>query len=565
MDAVVDLTGGVAIGNKEITADMATDEFWNEINTQIHKGYMLGVAMSENLEHIAKQHSVGLLTGHQYTILDSIETKSGHKLLKIRNPWGCREWKGRWSDGSKEWTTDIIQEVNATFGDDGTFYMCFEDFCHYWSYIDGVRLFNDPKIDQSESVWNLQIQPGVWREGGYFNSRNPQYILHLESQADVCLSLLQYDSRYVGDEKENEAHVALYLMHYTGSAYDPKHPHLCDRTFDISNSMIITKSKFRAARENTLEVNLTAGTYVVVACTYKNQDQTPFVMRAFVRLSKFQFTALPPQEEVYGSVTIDGEWNDDTAGGCSNTWKWIKNRQYLLSVSNSEPIDLSLSLQQSPSGDKLFAIGGILLEVHPEDTSSPVTQVKQVSQLRAYCTAEKVDNLIKNVQPHKKMIYVPTTFSPNEKARFKVTLLWRKDIHPACQVTITPLHTTNKSIRSEWTSEKSGGCSNYPDTWLNNPQFELHVDSTAVVNLSLVQSVCNNNLTAIGFYIFENETSARPLAHTNFAPHEACHFSMKCSPNRKYIIMPCTFERSQIRSFELLASSSSNISLIMKP
>jgi hypothetical protein len=556
MDAIVDLTGGVALGIKEVSTDFNSDDNWNELNSQLHRGcYMLGVAINEKLENIAKP--AGLLTGHQYTILGCIQTQTGnHRLLKIRNPWGCREWKGRFSDGSKEWTPDLIQEVGAKFGDDGTFYMCFEDFCRYWSYIDGVRLFN------LDNEWNTKTLAGAWGlgEGGYHNSKNPQYILHVESQSEVCLSLLQYDSRYVGDEKETDAHIALYLLDYKGRPYDSSNPQLCDRTFDFSPALIVTKSKFRVARETIVEAKLDAGTYVLVASTYNNQDETPFIIRAFVKQSEFQLTSLPTQESVYQTLTIQGEWNEETAGGCSNSWKWIKNKQYLISVTNSHAMDISISLQQIPGGNNLFAIGGLLLEPNAEDPFTPVNQIKHVSQLRPYCATEHVDNIIKNIQS-KQFVYVPTTFAPQEKKIFTVTALWRKDINPSCNIQITPLDTQFKSIQSEWTSDKSGGCSNYPSTWLNNPQFELKVNTTSTVNVSVVQNVTGSSLTIIGFYIFEDATSTKPLAHSNFSPSEACHFSYNFHADRKYIIMPCTFEMNQMRQFQLIASSKANVQL----
>lgn len=33
------------------------------------------------------------------------------KLLKLRNPWGMREWDGPWGDGKGEWETALGQQV----------------------------------------------------------------------------------------------------------------------------------------------------------------------------------------------------------------------------------------------------------------------------------------------------------------------------------------------------------------------------------------------------------------------------------------------------------------------
>ena len=55
---------------------------------------------------------VGLVGNHAYSLLAaySFKTPRGdQKILNIRNPYGdidyqTLEWKGAWSDGSKEWT-----------------------------------------------------------------------------------------------------------------------------------------------------------------------------------------------------------------------------------------------------------------------------------------------------------------------------------------------------------------------------------------------------------------------------------------------------------------------------
>lgn len=57
----------------------------------------------------------------------------GLRLCKIRNPWGNFEWKGDWSDNSDLWTDEMKSRVSYTNADDGSFFMSWEDTCHYFS------------------------------------------------------------------------------------------------------------------------------------------------------------------------------------------------------------------------------------------------------------------------------------------------------------------------------------------------------------------------------------------------------------------------------------------------
>lgn len=55
--------------------------------------------------------------------------------MHIRNPWGNFEWQGDWGDSSSLWTEELIKAVGATFGDDGAFYMSYEDFLEHFNSV----------------------------------------------------------------------------------------------------------------------------------------------------------------------------------------------------------------------------------------------------------------------------------------------------------------------------------------------------------------------------------------------------------------------------------------------
>jgi hypothetical protein len=82
----------------------------------------------------------GLFHGHAYGVVDAKITSDGTGFLKLRNPWGEQEWKGPYSDGSNEWKQypQHKAEINPSFGDDGEFWMKWEDFRKYMTNVDVV-------------------------------------------------------------------------------------------------------------------------------------------------------------------------------------------------------------------------------------------------------------------------------------------------------------------------------------------------------------------------------------------------------------------------------------------
>ena len=52
------------------------------------------------------------------------------KVLKMRNPYGTETYNGKWADGEQSWTPFLLNALEHKPGNDGTFYMPFNDFRH---------------------------------------------------------------------------------------------------------------------------------------------------------------------------------------------------------------------------------------------------------------------------------------------------------------------------------------------------------------------------------------------------------------------------------------------------
>jgi hypothetical protein len=61
----------------------------------------------------------------------------------MRNPWGYFEWDGAWSDKDKKnWTEEMIDAIKPVFGDDGAFWMSYEDFSQNFNGINVCKIGN---------------------------------------------------------------------------------------------------------------------------------------------------------------------------------------------------------------------------------------------------------------------------------------------------------------------------------------------------------------------------------------------------------------------------------------
>ncbi|KAH7237835.1 hypothetical protein B0J15DRAFT_516443 [Fusarium solani] len=133
----------------------------------------------------------GISEGHCYVVMDARMLESGERLVKLRDPRGKvgeGTWKGPWSDGFKEWTTQANKELGHTFGSDSVFWVSYEDFMKKFTHLDCMRRFRglDWRCCQR---WIAVDIP--WKAEYY-----KKFQFNLTKNSPLCLVLSQLDRRY---------------------------------------------------------------------------------------------------------------------------------------------------------------------------------------------------------------------------------------------------------------------------------------------------------------------------------------------------------------------------------
>ncbi|XP_040260997.1 calpain-6 [Bufo bufo] len=228
-DAIVDFTGAVAesidLSDGKYKVNIVEQTKLFEELLKVHKrgGLIcchLKAASSRDVETVTP---MGLIKGHAYSVTDIKKMTLGEKtlcfgkttklfMIRMRNPWGKREWRGTWNDESEEWKKVSKSEkgkLGLTMQNDGEFWMTFEDWCSNFTHADVCRMINTSYFSQHKT-WEKGEDRGKWtnnadallnRSGGCFNNKstffqNPQYIFEVKKENDdVLVSLQQEDQR----------------------------------------------------------------------------------------------------------------------------------------------------------------------------------------------------------------------------------------------------------------------------------------------------------------------------------------------------------------------------------
>jgi len=554
-DGLRDLTGEAVqtFHLEDANSPFANDDhlLWKTLVRNIKESFLMGCAFSSPVAKAEEATPQGLLLNHAYGIIDCQEVK-GHKLVRVRNPWGEHEWMGRWSDGSAEWTPEIKAHFNYEFGDDGTFFMAFEDFIQQFNRIQVLLLMTD---DVGE-VWNKTVLNSEWKgqsAGGCLNhptwSKNPQFSLEVEQDSTVFISLSQPDLRVKGRKDETYPALGLFVFMVPDTRY---------KALACASSQIVVQSTFVTSRDVSAEFQAEAGKkYVVIPCYFQPGAENPFSIAFYTQ----KVATIQPIEQEMKENSISGKWDEDHSGGCTNHPTWRDNPQYLLTVSHD--VKAILTLEQKIEGDAdPLTIG---LYVFNSSKGYPVLNPKELAAKPRFSNVPKA-SVEMDLQAGKNYILMPSTFEPNKFSEFKVSVFLVDDSGAIqANLTQTKSWTGRDHKESKWTKE-SGGCMNNK-TWKENPKFLIHYKGTQSDGQSemhvLITAPAGD--VAIGGHLFKSDASGNLKelqGNIDFVKGQSTFGSFGLPPSDAYFVLyPCTFEAQQRANFLIDVFSTAPVSV----
>ncbi|RLV98461.1 hypothetical protein DV515_00010787 [Chloebia gouldiae] len=333
-EALVDFTGAVAE-----SINLEEGKYGEVISEQmklfedlmkVHKrGGFISCSISESPGRPSEAETgMGLIVGHAYSVTAIRKLRLGESLLlsfkaeklfmiRLRNPWGKKEWHGAWSDSSEEWKKVSDSErknLGLTVENDGEFWMTFEDWCKNFTDVDICRTVNTSYFSLHKT-WEKEMMYGAWakhpepllnRSGGCFDNsetflQNPQvgtpvfcevfenrdlpaeppggkfseYLFDVKKAQDkVLVSLQQEDRRkYKKEGKGDNITIGFEILKVEDNRRYRLHK--------LTVQERVATSPYSNTRSVFLRRTLQQGRYVLVPTTYIPGVPTKFILRLY--------------------------------------------------------------------------------------------------------------------------------------------------------------------------------------------------------------------------------------------------------------------------------------------
>ena len=254
------------------------ENLWARLLSCHEAGFLMGVATTRGGD--------GLVGGHAYSVLDVIELndmlvgeqqsmkdflkgspirkkqRTSIRLVRIRNPWGKKEWKGEWSASSDQWTKALRRRLGdkSYAKGDGTFFMAYEDMLQRFHHMDVVKCRKGWTHTSSDGSFLSHAPDPLLSSRHYFR-------LSVEKKTFAFISIIQPKKRSNTKSHYWYADPSMIILKRTGigSEWDVEQVVLCGMM-----------------RSSTVEVFLEPlKEYLVLPFSFKTEGESSFRLTSY--------------------------------------------------------------------------------------------------------------------------------------------------------------------------------------------------------------------------------------------------------------------------------------------
>ncbi|XP_065530459.1 calpain-10 isoform X3 [Lathamus discolor] len=441
-DALVDLTGGIAerwtlkspgrnMEKEKSGMVLEKDVFRRLMNLKEQCVITCSVLDS-------RQGASELGEFHAFIVIDMLNVSevSGKEifLLRIRNPWGRRCWRGPWCEGGQGWSQldPVIASKLLSQIQEGEFWVDEEEFFREFDEITMGFPVNEEGQLQSLStgkvLYHSQNLFGSWvrgqSAGGCRNNSsfptNPKFWLRVCEKSEVCIALLQKHRKYHADwagRIKNLTHLVEENLSLTegiqGKNYQAVGLHVWKvekKRFNLPKTLstppVVGTVCHSYDREVHVCCDLSPGFYLVVPSTFLKDAVGNFLLRVF-STGRISLSELKPPP-------TDSTLCEELPAGPGKSSVKVTLRQH---CQNSKC---------RPIGFHIFQVPNSSWKPH----TSSFLHLEPLVSCVPHCYSQEVSQLCR--LPAGSYLIIPSTYLPDTEGDFTVviaTKIDRKRIH----------------------------------------------------------------------------------------------------------------------------------------
>eukprot|EP01125_Pyxidicula_operculata_P012207 TRINITY_DN399_c3_g1_i1.p1 TRINITY_DN399_c3_g1~~TRINITY_DN399_c3_g1_i1.p1 ORF type:complete len:893 (-),score=210.58 TRINITY_DN399_c3_g1_i1:267-2945(-) len=414
--ALMDMTGEAAqsydFSQGEGADLIKSGKFWSLLETFEKEKYLMGCSCRKG--GIESDTGMGILGNHAYSVLQAVQVSSKDRLLRIRNPWGHTEWRGKWSDNSKEWTPALMQKLGHSAEDDGTFFMSYEDFLNQFDNLFVCRLLTDQvgHIYQHLTLdheWTKQTAGGcsnhpTWRQ-------NDQWALTVTKKTESFICLMQPDQRMIQGKEEYKHSLGFTIFKSDNSR----------KLVSPEPSKVIKQVAYVPGRHVSTLVDLDVGQYIFVPTTFD-----PVIMPYWVHIFSYHPVTVDqiPDGPGNASAYVKGKWQGKSSGGCFNHQTWVDNPKYWIKFESKKSSNTNIEISLTQGDGKVCFIGLYIFGNYQDGSPLSTNQVAKSVQ----CTNKSQLSVELSMPTNGSYVIMPVTFKPGEQNTFDLALYTQEKV-----------------------------------------------------------------------------------------------------------------------------------------